>query len=114
MNDDERRVTLNQTIFRAGNEALLGNADPSLDAIPFLCECADERCLGTVRISREDYERVRSHPRHFVVLPGHEANGGEPLHVVAEDDGFVVLEKDGPAGLLAEHHDPRSRVRNGT
>jgi hypothetical protein len=24
-----------------------------------------------------------------------------------------VLEKDGPAGMLAEHHDPRSRVRNG-
>jgi hypothetical protein len=111
VDDAERRVALNQTIFRAGNEALLTNADPSLAQVPFMCECADEGCLEVLRLDRDAYERVRGHPRRFVVLPGHEGNGGEPMHVVEEEREFVVLEKEGEAGALAERHDPRGRPR---
>jgi len=110
MEERERTVALNHTIFRAGNEALLRNADPTLDAIPFLCECADTHCLETVRLARAEYERVRENPRRFVVLPGHETLGGQPLRV-EESDRFVVLEQNGAAGRIAELHDPRHRAR---
>jgi len=111
MDERERTAALSQTIFRAGNEALLTNADPELHEIPFLCECADEHCLETLRLARADYERVRAHPRRFVVLPGHETAGVEPPEVVEESDRFVVLEQAGDAGRIAEQHDPRSRAK---
>jgi hypothetical protein len=43
---------------------------------------------------------VRSHPRRFVVLPGHQ----EPAVGLAVEvhPGYVVVEKRGEAGLIAE------------
>ena len=107
----ERRVALNQTIFRAGNEALAESADPTRDALPFMCECADERCLEAVVLTRAQYEEVRAHPRRFVLLRGHETRGDEPMHVVEESERFLVLEKEDGAGRIAEEQDPRAGAR---
>ena len=107
MDERERRVALNQTIFRAGNEALARNADSDAGVLPFICECADEGCLEAIVLTRDQYEEVRANPRRFVLLPGHEARGGEPMHVVEESDRFVVLEKEEGAGRIAEEQDAR-------
>lgn len=111
MDERERRVTVNQTIFRAGNEALAGSADPTRDALPFMCECADEGCLEAVVLTRAQYEGVRNHPRRFVLLRGHETRGEEPMHVVEEFDRYLVLEKEDGAGRIAEEQDPRARAK---
>lgn len=111
MDERERRIALNQTIFRAGNEALSRNADSATGVLPFICECADEDCLEAIALSREQYEEVRANPRRFVLLPGHEARGEEPMHVVEESDRFVVLEKEEGAGQIAEEQDARGHGR---
>jgi hypothetical protein len=107
VDEQERRVALNQTIFRAGNEALAHNADSAADVLPYICECADERCLEAIVLTRDQYEGVRANPRRFVLLPGHEARGDEPMHMVEESDRFVVLEKEEGAGRIAEEQDAR-------
>jgi hypothetical protein len=109
VDERERRIALNQTIFRAGNEILAKNGKPASAALPFICECADEGCLEAVVLSREQYEQVREHPRRFVLLRGHEARGQEPAHVVEEFDRFLILEKEDGAGRIAEDQDPRGQ-----
>ena len=113
MDERERRVALNQTIFRAGNEALAQNVDPGRDMLPFMCECADESCFDAVVLTRAQYERIRAHPRRFVLIQGHE-NGKEPAHVVEEFDRFVILEKEEGAGRVAEEQDPRAEEQGST
>jgi hypothetical protein len=56
-------------------------------------------------MSRGDYERIRGEPRRFLVRPRHEDPTVE--RVVEERPEFVVVEKLGPAGELAEATDPR-------
>jgi hypothetical protein len=47
-----------------------------------------------------EYAIVRSHPRRFVVLPGHEEPDVEST--VEIHPGYVVVEKRGEAGRIAE------------
>jgi len=66
------------------------------------------RSHGTiVRVTPRQYEAVRSDPRWFINAPGHEANDQGWAHVISENDRFVVVEKIGEAGELAEELDPR-------
>ncbi len=55
---------------------------------PLLCECADERCSTIVRLSSEDYARVRAQPAHFLVVPGH----APAAEVVERQPGHWVIE----------------------
>jgi hypothetical protein len=56
--------------------------------------------VQTLAISAAQYEQVRKEPRHFAVLPGHVLPDVET--VVAEHKTYVVVEKIGEAGELAE------------
>ena len=75
---------------------------------PFLCECEDLRCREMVRLTREEYESVRSQPSRFVIKPGHPF---EAAHVIGNGDGYQVIEKIGRAGEVAAELDPRSDER---
>ena len=57
-------------------------------------------------MSLGEYEAVRSEPSHFAVAPGHEEPTVE--RVVGRTDRYLVVEKVGEAGDLAEEADPRS------
>jgi hypothetical protein len=72
--------------------------------VPFICECADERCTEIVRLSLDGYEDVRSHPRRFFNAPGHEALsvGAGAAVVVEELPGYVLVDKIDIAGEVAE------------
>ena len=37
----------------------------------FHCECDDQGCLETILLSTEEYERVHSKTKYFIVIPGH-------------------------------------------
>jgi hypothetical protein len=84
----------NQMLFRSANERLDERAQEyATDGgrVPFLCECANDACLGRVELSRTEYLQVRSHPERYVILPGHPTIEGE---MVMEDNGrFQVAEK---------------------
>src|SRR5215211_1486072 len=61
------RVAENESIFRRANEQL-ERRFRELEAeglTPFLCECGDGRCNQVIRLTLDEYERVRAHAAHF-------------------------------------------------
>jgi hypothetical protein len=98
----------NESIFRRANEDLEQKAQAlsfGEQRTPFLCECENPRCTDAVLLARSDYEAVRSDPRRFVIVPGHDVPEDQ---LVEERDGFHVVEKTGEEGRLVEEQDPRS------
>jgi hypothetical protein len=66
----------------------------------FVCECAEPDCAELVDVGAERYHEVRANPRQFVVLRGHEDPSVET--VVGSHASFVIVEKTGEAGRVAE------------
>lgn len=104
----ERRLAANEMLFRDVNEAILRGQWPGEEHAPtaFRCECAQPDCNALVELTAAQYEQVRSNPRWFLVLPGHERSEIET--VVSEEGGYLVVEKRAGAGAMAEATDPRS------
>jgi hypothetical protein len=103
----EERLAQNEVMFREVNERIreVSAHVGALDSGPeFLCECANEDCLERIRLSPAEYESLRSEPRRFVVLRGHET---EIERVVADRGRYLIVEKLGEAGEIAERGDPR-------
>ena len=67
------RVTKNDVTFRDANERIYGSAleYKVTEAIPFLCECADPACTAIIRLSADEYRRIRADARWFFGAPGH-------------------------------------------
>jgi hypothetical protein len=100
------RQALNEDIFREMNERLeqLGEEFGERN-IEFVCECADPACSESIPIPASVYEAVRARGRRFVMVPGHER--AEVERVIEEQADYVVVEKVGEAGEVAEETDPR-------
>jgi hypothetical protein len=100
------RIGRNNAAFRAANERLGDVATTqertSDEPLPFLCECADVSCTQVIRVPLAEYRRIRSHPRRFLTAPAHETGAIGVVRVVEECDGYVVTEKTGRAGEIAE------------
>lgn len=94
-------------MFRSVNESIERGQWPGEDSGPvaFRCECARLGCHELIPLTREEYESIRSNPRWFLMLHGHDLPEVET--VVARRPGYVVVEKVGEAGVLAEESDPR-------
>ena len=110
MDERGRRLGENEIVFREVNERLrdLGEGFSLVsDLADFVCECGNTSCTERVRMTLADYEKVRSDPKHFVVVKGHEELEYE--RIVSSDEDYSVVEKlpGGPAGL-AITDDPRS------
>jgi hypothetical protein len=105
--DVESRIGRNEDLFRQVNEAIARGIWPGEErrTAAFRCECAQLECNQPVHLSLVEYERIRSHPRRFAVLREHVMPEAEVL--VEVHPGFVVVEKDGRAGRVAEALDPR-------
>jgi hypothetical protein len=98
------RIARNDHRFRQANEQIREAADEHrfADPIPFLCECADERCTEIVQLTREEYASIRSNDRRFVSAPGHTLEQTEHEEVVERTGGYDVMEKTGEAAEIAE------------
>ena len=103
MDARERRLALNETMFREINERLesrilvdTGDPEPELMV---LCECANPDCTERVTLSPDEYEQVRADSRQFVIVPGHEYVDIE--EVVYRSDRYEIVRKTGAAGNLA-------------
>jgi hypothetical protein len=103
----KQRIAANESILREINERIERGRWPGEEqkAVGFRCECARLGCNGMLELTVREYERIRSHPRRFVVLPGHEIADAE--EVVQTRPGYVVVEKRDQAGEVAEATDPR-------
>src|SRR3954449_8568961 len=62
------RIALNEATYRKVNEAM--RADNPENRITFVCECGRLGCNELIRLSRAEYERVRSNARRFAIVPG--------------------------------------------
>jgi hypothetical protein len=103
------QVARNDAAFRVANEEIrAAAAEWRMDGLlPALCECADPHCATVVRVTPRQYEAVRSDPRRFINAPSHQANEHGWAYVISENDRFIVVEKIGEAGEIAEELDPR-------
>jgi hypothetical protein len=99
----EQRAARNEALFREVNEniAKLEERHGTTSTQPvYICECADSGCTEQIAIDSETYGRVRAEPRFFFVRPGHQDPQLE--RVVETHSGFLVVEKTGAAGEVAE------------
>lgn len=106
-----QRAAENEAIFRDANERIeqrLGELTLEEGRSPFLCECEDLRCREMLRLTREEYESIRSQPNRFVVARDHSFTDSR---VIADNGRYQVIEKTGHAGRVAEDLDPRSTSR---
>jgi hypothetical protein len=102
----DERLGRNEAHFREVNERIREITTYDSD-VEFLCECADDTCTQSIRMTLGEYEGVRADPTHFAIVPGHEAVTIE--NVIISNDRFAVVEKRvGDATKMALDSDPRS------
>jgi hypothetical protein len=105
----EKRIACNEAKFREINERLeqdLRRLPGEREHVQFVCECGNRRCSELVDMTFEEYELLRSDPRHFAIVPGHAIPEAEV--VVERNERFHVVRKDEPtAAAVAEVTDPR-------
>ena len=108
----EERIATNNATFREANERISAAAGSyGIETpIPFICECSDPSCSSIIRLSLDDYEKVRANSRHFVNIPGHEAASMGAAVVVERRDGYSIVEKTGRAGEVVDELDERRAV----
>jgi hypothetical protein len=108
--DDELQVRLaaNEVVFREVNEGIERGQWPGEPDAPvgFRCECGRLGCNLLITLTLPEYESIRSHPRRFVMIRGHELPEVET--VVQATAAYVIVEKIGDAGKMARASDPRS------
>jgi hypothetical protein len=105
----EERIAQNDATFRNANERI-GAAAGAYDVktpIPFICECADPTCMEIVRLELDQYEEIRANSRRFFNIPGHEDLSEGSAVVIAEREGYVIVEMTGHAGEVVEALDER-------
>jgi hypothetical protein len=99
----EQRAARNEALFREVNKniAVLEEQHGSAPLEPvYLCECANAGCAEQLAVEPDAYRRVRENPRRFFLVPGHEDPQIE--RVVERHPGYLVVEKTGIAGAVAE------------
>ncbi len=94
MDSEAMRGGRNQRESRSANArflTVLNNADcPDGQLIPFLCECSDADCPGSVQITAWRYEDIHWDEEHYVILPGHKRIADE---IVDENSYYEIVRK---------------------
>jgi hypothetical protein len=106
----ERRIGLNESVFRDVNERIEDAAESfgvSDQQLHLVCECGDPSCVAQISMTRSEYEALRTDPTHFAVAPSHEIVDVEEL--IERRKGYDVIRKnEGPQADVARETDPRS------
>ena len=98
------QIGRNDAIFRAANERIdrLAEAQQFGGVTPFICECADMGCTDIIFLTLAEYDDIRRDARMFLNVPGHQASAQGWAQVIETHNSYVVVEKIGPAGDVAE------------
>jgi hypothetical protein len=109
MDDRDRRMAHNESLFREVNERVndVAGALRNDASYEYLCECSNTDCTFRVPLTRAEYEGVRAEPTQFVVRRDHFLPEIET--VVMQNERYAIVRKTGEAGEYAEKLDPRSR-----
>ena len=110
MEERERRIGLNEALFREVNERLEELAQGfahTPEKLDLICECGNASCASRIEMDREEYEQVRSDSATFAIVKGHEVPDVE--EIVERREGYDVVRKTaGEAEEVAEETDPRT------
>ena len=110
MDERERRLGLNEAMFREVNERvedMTKTFESTTGTLEIFCECGDPACTERISVPTDVYERVRSDPTHFLLRRGHEDPTVE--RVIESHESYVIAEKNGPdVERVVEQTDPRS------
>ena len=101
----ERKRAQNEAAFREANEdinAIIDGHGADLPAAPVVCECADLACGRLVNVPVSTYREVRKSPRRFLYDAVHDGQTDDETSVLETHDSFLVVEKTGVAGEIAE------------
>ena len=85
------KLAENQEMSRSANERLQDVAGRTAEdgvVIPFLCECADDACMGRIEITIDDYFIAHLDDDHYVIIPDHPRIHGE---VIVHDHGHYEV-----------------------
>ena len=105
--DRERRLALNEAVFRVANEAREASRPARIpgERRAYYCECSRRDCTMRVDLTLGEYELVRASSRRFAIVPGHDVSDVE--RVVQSSDRYAVVEKNPEVSELVERTDPR-------
>lgn len=101
---EDERVAINESRLRTVNEAIERGLRSHGELIGFVCECGRLRCTEILELAHGEYEAVRSSPRQFVLVDGHQTHVDE---TVERHGDYAIVVKRGEAGDVAEALDPR-------
>jgi hypothetical protein len=108
--DRERRLGLNEALFREVNERLQELAEGfarTPEKLDLICECGNASCASRIEMDRDEYEQVRSDPTTFAIVKGHAIPDVE--EIVERRKAYDVVRKTaGEAETVAEETDPRT------
>jgi predicted ThiF/HesA family dinucleotide-utilizing enzyme len=106
----ERRIGLNEALFREVNERLGELAQGFVHTpgkLDLICECGNASCASRIEMDRDEYEQVRSDSATFAIVKGHEIPDVE--EIVEQRKGYDVVRKTAAeAEEAAEKTDPRT------
>jgi hypothetical protein len=110
VDERERRVVVNETLFREVNERIkdINQSFATLtEQMQIVCECGSGSCAERFPMLPGDYEELRANPDHFAIVPGHDIPDVE--RIVSRCGDYDVVQKlPGEAQQIAEASDPRS------
>jgi hypothetical protein len=103
----QERIARNEAMFREANERAKEWDERHRDSEVelYFCECANPDCREKISLREADYERVRSDPRRFVIVPDHEVPDVET--VIERNEGWAIIEKTPEVTRTVEALDPR-------
>lgn len=77
----------------------------------WICECADDGCVGRVEMTLAEYNEIREDGARFFVAPSDEHVWRDVERVVRRNDRFWVVEKSGEARQHSMRLDPRAHTK---
>jgi hypothetical protein len=101
----EERAVRNEDKFRKLNESIEQLTPATAETFLIACECARQDCMRVIEVAHPDYKSVRQESDRFIVANGHQFPDLE--RVVSTRQHYLIVEKIGEAGSLADELDPR-------
>jgi hypothetical protein len=105
----ERRIGMNEALFRQVNERLQELAEGfahTPEKLDLICECGNASCASRIEMDPEEYQKVRSDSTTVAIVEGHAIPDVE--EIVERRAGYDVVRKTGSeAARAAKKTDPR-------
>jgi hypothetical protein len=110
MSEREVRIAHTEALFRDVNERIAESAERfDADEATFVCECADQACAERVGATLDEYEQIRAHGDHFLIVPGHEDTSVERVVAQPRPRLAIIKKVNEVVARTVRRLDPRAQ-----